>query len=624
MTDFIRKGLGAISQIPRIAGNLIDSVFDTITGTTSSHGARPQPMHTPGTHDYQAGGDYSSNATTHHSLHSSAAAATMSMGGPNKMLGLLTIFAALYLFLQMVPVAQGAVIARQTTSSSSSKEGGFTYYQINGDGTTETPVVLPAPLSTGDSSTTTASNYTSIFTSTHDWTVHEHISIIMEPETTDYVTDLVVETDVVTVTISDLDPNGGSTSLSTQEVTHTGTWIHTHLTNEDPHTASWTHSHVLTTPPYETGNPDGDADGHWPGDPDGQWDDDGDGHGPPGGPGTGDGINPNDGDGDGHWPNDGDGQWDDDGDGHGPPGGSGNNVDGDADGHWPGDPDGQWDDDGDGHGPPGGPGTGHVTNPNDSDGDGHWPGDPDGQWDGDGDGHGPPGGPGSNDGDGNGDGTPPGGHEGPTTGPNSHPTHHPPCPFDPENHSSDIDEDMHHSTLTSGQNTLSWEHDITSTYTTTNTIIEGGTTYINIETEIVTETTGEAIITTETVETRTVVEDGTTYTNVETQLETKVVGGSVFTTLTTETNILVDGGTTYSDVVTVTTTESHYDPVTTLDETAWTDHTATHPHNGGPTEFLPKHTHHHTFTIYSTFTSTITTDSTAVYTEWVSATTITL
>ncbi|EPS45852.1 hypothetical protein H072_240 [Dactylellina haptotyla CBS 200.50] len=599
MTDILRKGLGTLGQLTSLAVGIVHSVVDTFTGSSSHDGPavaahNPQAMHSPGAHDYDLTGDYNSNET-HHSLHASSA---VMLAGPDRVLFLLTVFVGVWMVLHAIPGVHAGVLKRQETSSEES-DGSFTYYQINGNGQTESPIILANPLGSTTSGVTTGSNYTTIFPSSHDGTVHNHVSVITEPETTEFITDLVVETDVVTVTLSDLEPSvtttvdGGTvTSFQTTVVTHTGTWLHTHLSNEEAHMASWTHSHVVTAPPAEgsgggdgeggNGSEDSDADGHWPGDLDGQWDGDGDGHGPPGGPGTGHGNNPSDDDGDGHWPGDPDGQWDDDGDGHGPPGGPGSEShDGDWDGHWPGDPDGQWDLDGDGHGPPGGPGTGNGNNPNDGDGDGHWPNDPDGHWDLDGDGHGPPG-------------------------------TRPPCPFDTDNHSSAIDDQAHHSS-----GTLTWAHDITLTYVTTNTLAFDGTTYLDTEIKTLTEEE-EVIVTTKT---NTLVDDGTTYLNAETLTSTEF--GEII--VTTETQTIVDDGTTYTEVATVTTTDLHFDPVTTIDATEWTEHTATHPHNSGPTEYIPSHTHHHTFTLLTTFTTTITTNSaTLTYMEWVSATTVTL
>ncbi|KAK6517448.1 hypothetical protein TWF281_004105 [Arthrobotrys megalospora] len=641
MTDLISDGLSVISNVAAFAGNIFNSAINSITPKSSSASSsyvEPQAMHVPNPHDYDTTGDMGSNET-HHKLHSSAAAG---LGGPNKILLFLTVVVGLWLFLQMVPTVHGAAIKRrqeeEITSTSTETEtvtegpGAFTFYQINGDGTTETPVVQEEPPeTTGDE---TEGTHTTVFPSSHDGTVHNHVSVITEPETTDFVTDLVVETDVVTITVSDLDPTDGEdgeTSHQTTVVTHTGTWFHTHLPNEDPHTASWTHQHTVTGPPGSghtgTGGKDEDGDGHWPGDPDGEWDKDGDGHGPPGGPGTGDGDDPNDDDGDGHWQGDPDSEFDKDGDGHGPPGGPGSNPkDEDGDGHWPGDPDIKWDEDGDGHAPPDGPGTGTGTNPKDDDGDGHWPGDPDAKWDEDSDGHGPPDGPGTGpgeDAEGGGDGNGDDGNgddgNGDGNGDDGNGDDRPPCSFDYENHSSDIDEQIHHSTHIPGENTLTWAHDITLTYETTNTLIFGGTTYEDVVTSTITEEEEIFVHTT----TKFLVDDGVTFTDVEEVTSTQF--GEI--EVKTLTKTLVDGGTTYVEVATVTSTDLHFDPVTTIDETAWTEHTKTHPHNGGPTEFLPPHTHHHTFTIYSTFTSTITSltpGATDIYTEYVSAMTITL
>ncbi|KAF3319622.1 hypothetical protein TWF173_000235 [Orbilia oligospora] len=580
-------------------------------------------MHVPNPHDYDTGGDMGRNET-HHTLHSSGA--TAMMGGPNKVLFFLTLIVGLWMVCQMITPVHAGVIKRQgdeeeQTGTSTSTEtvtetegpGAFTYYQLNGDGTTETPVVQGGPPeSSGGAHTGGRGEHTTVFPSTHDGTVHNHVSVVTEPETTEFITDIVIETDIVTITISDLEATDGEGGFQTSVVTHTGTWYHTHLPNEEAHTASWTHKHTVTGPPGS-------------GETNGEWDKDGDGHGPPGGPGTSDGTNPNDDDGDGHWQGDPDSEFDKDGDGHGPPGGPGTNPkDEDGDGHYPGDPDIKWDEDGDGHGPPGGAGTGTGTNPKDDDGDGHWPGDGDGKWDDDGDRHGPPGGPGTGDGnddddddgddddddDGNNDG-----NDNDDDGPSSHHPH-PTCSFDLENHTSDIDEQIHHSTHVPGENTLTWAHDITLTYETTKTLIFGGTTYEDVITSTITEE--EEIIVTSI--TKTLIEDGVTYTDVDVFTTTKF-GEIEVSTITRE---IVDGGTTYEEIATVTTTDFHFDPVTTIDEEEWSDHTKTHSHNGGPTEYLPKHTHHHTFTIPTTYTSTITTDTSVIYTEWVSAITITL
>ncbi|TGJ65034.1 hypothetical protein EYR41_009039 [Orbilia oligospora] len=657
MKDIISNGLKVISSIAALAGSVFNSALHLVNSPSPPSPAPASPstlpassytnpqraaMHVPNPHDYDTGGDMGRNET-HHTLHSSGA--TAMMGGPNKVLFFLTLIVGLWMVCQMITPVNAGVIKRQgdeeeQTGTSTSTEtetvtetegpGAFTYYQLNGDGTTETPVVQEGPPeSSGSAHTGGNGEHTTIFPSTHDGTVHNHVSVVTEPETTEFITDIVIETDVVTITISDLEATDGEGGFQTSVVTHTGTWYHTHLPNEEAHTASWTHKHTVTGPPgsgetitHEGGGgeaEDKDKDGHWPGDPDGEWDKDGDGHGPPGGPGTGDGTNPNDDDGDGHWQGDPDSKFDKDGDGHGPPGGPGTKPkDEDGDGHYPGDPDIKWDEDGDGHGPPGGAGTGTGTNPKDDDGDGDWPGDGDGKWDDDGDGHGPPGGPGTGDGDdddddddddndddGNDD----------DDGPSSHHAH-PTCSFDIENHTSDIDEQIHHSTHVPGENTLTWAHDITLTYETTKTLIFGGTTYEDVITSTITEE--EEIIVTSI--TKTLIEDGVTYTDVDVFTTTKF-GEIEVSTITRE---IVDGGTTYEEIATVTTTDLHFDPVTTIDGEEWSDHTKTHSHNGGPTEYLPEHTHHHTFTIPTTYTSTITTDTSVIYTEWVGAITITL
>ncbi|KAK6338411.1 hypothetical protein TWF730_002473 [Orbilia blumenaviensis] len=451
-------------------------------------------MHVPSPHDYDTTGDVGANET-HHTLHSSGAALT----GPNKILFLLTLIVGVWMISQMITPVHAGVIKRQDddTESTSTQtetvtevegEGQFTYYQLNGDGSTETPVVQQDPEETkteeGDDGV-----YTTVFPSTHDGTTHNHVSVVTEPETTDYVTDVVVQTDVVTITLSDLDPS--EDGFRTSVVTHTGTWTHKHLPNEEPHTASWTHHHTVTGPPESEGT---------------------------GGESSGDGDGNDNGDGDG-------------------------------------------------------------------------------------------------DGDGNGDGGEE--NEGSENGGSDHT--HPTCSFDFENHTSDIDEQIHHSTHMPGENTLTWAHDITLTYETTKTLIFGGTTYDDVITSTITEE--EIIIVT--TETKTLIDDGVTYTDVDVITSTKF-GEIEVTTLTHE---IVDGGTTYEEIATVTTTDFHFDPVTTIDEEEWTAHTKTHPHKGGPTEYLPEHTHHHTFTLYETVTSTITTldpSATDIYTEWVKATTITL
>ncbi|KAF3938366.1 hypothetical protein ABW19_dt0205839 [Dactylella cylindrospora] len=156
-----------------------------------------------------------------------------------------------------------------------------------------------------------------------------------------------------------------------------------------------------------------------------------------------------------------------------------------------------------------------------------------------------------------------------------------------ENHASEIDGQIHHTSLHPGTNTLEWIHDLTTTIIVTDTLILDGTTYYNVETKIST------------------------------------INEELYTALVTST--IIYNGETYADVATLASTDVHLDPVTALDESQWGEHTATHSHeheegNGGPTEYLPAHTHHHTFTILTTVTSSFG----RTYTEWVSAQTITL
>ncbi|KAK6499377.1 hypothetical protein TWF506_004004 [Arthrobotrys conoides] len=295
MKDIISDGLKVITNIAALAGNVFNSAIHLInspsissltsspsTRSTSTSSPSPSPspspsyigiprkaaaavaaaMHVPNPHDYDPTGDMSANET-HHTLHSSGAAP---IGGPNKVLFLLTLIVGLWMVSQMVTPVSGGIIRRQgereeketgtstetETMTETDEGGGFTYYQLNGDGTTETPVVQgeepPASSVHTDDEDDGRQGRTTVFPSSHDGTVHNHVSIVTEPETTAYITDVVIETDVVTITVSDLEAtDGGEGGFQTSVVTHTGTWYHTHLPNEEAHTVSWTHQHTVTT-----------------------------------------------------------------------------------------------------------------------------------------------------------------------------------------------------------------------------------------------------------------------------------------------------------------------------------------------------------------------------------------
>ncbi|KAF3938387.1 hypothetical protein ABW19_dt0210338 [Dactylella cylindrospora] len=254
MSDFLRKGIGAIVEI---AGSVVHTVADTVTGASD--------MHSPGVHDYQTG-DYGNE--THHPQHSGASTVWL---GSARVLLILTVLSAAWLFVQLMPAfeipgANALAIRRKdgedTTdvapnnnlvarlapgSSEGNRSGGFTVYQINGNGSTEIAAQIEAVVSETTSSgqvDNSAQDQPTVYLASHDGTIHNHVNIIgTEPETTAFITDLVVQTDVVTVTITDEDLDSSSTdsavALSTADsgtssnfevaaITHTGTWLHTH------------------------------------------------------------------------------------------------------------------------------------------------------------------------------------------------------------------------------------------------------------------------------------------------------------------------------------------------------------------------------------------------------------